>query len=59
MLKTPYPNINQKEYISKRSALEKGEASTQVTWLKILYRLGLVFLCMVLVHAFVRQFKTS
>lgn len=46
----------QKEYIAKRSVLEKREVSTHITWLKILYRLGLVFLCMVLVHAFVRKF---
>ena len=47
----------QKDFITKRNQLGGKESSAHVTWLKIFYRLGLVFLCMVLVHAFVRRFK--
>jgi hypothetical protein len=35
---------------TKKAALMAISANTYVTWLKIFYRLGLVFLCMVCVH---------
>jgi len=47
--------LAQKEFLGKRTALEGSGGSTHVTWLKILYRMGLVFLCMVMVHAFVTK----
>jgi hypothetical protein len=49
----------QKEFITKRNDLAGKDNSAHVTWLKIFYRLGLVFLCMVLVHGLVRRFKSS
>jgi hypothetical protein len=41
-----------KEYIAKESSLSIDMHSQYITWLNILYRLGLVFLCMMLVHRF-------
>jgi hypothetical protein len=38
------------ELIAKRTALITASNNEHVTWLKIFYRLGLVFLCMMLVH---------
>lgn len=37
-------------YLAKKNALLVSSSKTDVTWLKILYRLGLVFLCMIFVH---------
>lgn len=39
-------------YSAKKSSLMESVSDKHVTWLKILYRLGLVFLCMLLVHGF-------
>lgn len=44
---------DQEAFVAKRQALESKSSANHVTWLKILYRLGLVFLCMVLVHRLV------
>lgn len=41
-----------KELMAKESALTGAMQSGHITWLKIFYRLGLVFLCMMLVHRF-------
>ena len=41
-----------KEWVAKEAALAGETGSDHITWLKILYRLGLVFLCMILVHRF-------
>jgi hypothetical protein len=41
-----------KELTVKESALTAVSNSSHITWLKIFYRLGLVFLCMILVHRF-------
>lgn len=38
------------EFVTKKAALMAISANMHVTWLKIFYRLGLVFLCMVCVH---------
>ena len=38
--------------IAKEAALAAGSDTKHLTWLKIFYRLGLVFLCMMLVHSF-------
>ena len=49
----PTWDLNEKDqnvFIAKRKMLEQADDATHVTWLKVLYRLGLVFLCMVLVH---------
>ncbi len=40
------------ELASKEAALIEMSGSGHTTWLKIFYRLGLVFLCMILVHRF-------
>jgi hypothetical protein len=40
------------ELVAKRAELTADPTAHHVTWLKILYRLGLVFLCMMLVHQF-------
>lgn len=47
------------ELMSKESALAGVGHSKHVTWLKILYRLGLVFLCMMLVHRFFASLPKS
>lgn len=41
-----------KELVAKEAVLAGQTSSSHITWLKILYRLGLVFLCMMLVHQF-------
>lgn len=38
--------------VAKKAELLASSSAAHVTWLKIFYRLGLVFLCMVLVHHF-------
>lgn len=38
--------------IVKETALTFATETKHLTWLKIFYRLGLVFLCMMLVHSF-------
>lgn len=40
------------ELLAKKAALMTIASAAHVTWLKIFYRLGLVFLCMMLVHRF-------
>jgi hypothetical protein len=48
------------EFIAKKASLTKSIATPHVTWLKIFYRLGLVFLCMLFTHrlfAVMRQSK--
>ena len=40
------------ELLAKKAALGATIGSNHVTWLKISYRLGLVLLCMILVHRF-------
>jgi hypothetical protein len=40
------------ELVAKKALLLAASKVEHVTWLKILYRLGLVFLCMMLVHSF-------
>jgi predicted nuclease with TOPRIM domain len=40
----------QKEYAAQKIS-PTTPLETQVTWLKVLYRLGIVFLCMILVHS--------
>jgi hypothetical protein len=40
------------ELMAKKATIGVGIGSNHVTWLKISYRLGLVFLCMMLVHRF-------
>lgn len=46
------------ELLAKKAALSADIGSNHVTWLKILYRLGLVFLCMMLVHRFFAVWKS-
>jgi len=41
-----------KDLVAKETMLASETRSGHITWLKILYRLGLVFLCMMLVHRF-------
>ena len=45
----------QQGFLAKKSVLESVGTSALITWLKVLYRLGLVFLCMILAHGFVRK----
>lgn len=40
------------ELMAKEAALGATVGTNHITWLKIFYRLGLVFLCMMLVHRF-------
>lgn len=40
------------DFIAKKAALMAASSVEHVTWIKIFYRLGLVFLCMMLVHRF-------
>lgn len=47
------------ELISKKATLVADASSANVTWLKIFYRLGLVFLCMLLVHRFFAVFTAK
>lgn len=42
----------QQELVAKKAAIMAASSAEHVTWLKIFYRLGLVFLCMMLVHHF-------
>lgn len=42
----------EKELQEKSQLLQSDAGSWHVTWLKVFYRLGLVFLCMMLVHRF-------
>lgn len=42
--------------IAKEAALNASSDTKHITWLKIFYRLGLVFLCMMLVHRFFANF---
>jgi hypothetical protein len=42
----------QQELVIKKAAMLASSNAEHLTWLKILYRLGLVFLCMMLVHRF-------
>ncbi len=44
------------EFMAKKEALMASLSTEHVVWLKIFYRLGLVFLCMVLVHRFFASF---
>lgn len=46
------------DLIAKKEALKENTKASHVIWLKILYRLGLVFLCMVLVHRFFACWRT-
>lgn len=48
---------DQQEFLAKKKLLEGKESASHVTWLKIFYRLGLVLLCMVLVHMFSRKLR--
>lgn len=48
--------IAHKELMAKESTLAGVMQSGHITWLKIFYRLGLVFLCMMLVHRFFASF---
>jgi hypothetical protein len=45
------------EFAVKRAALMSATNDIHITWLKIFYRLGLVFLCMMLVHRFFASCK--
>lgn len=45
--------------IAKEAVLNAGSDTKHITWLKILYRLGLVFLCMMLVHRFFASCKQN
>lgn len=47
-----------KELMAKEAVLVGKSNYQHITWLKIFYRLGLVFLCMMLVHRFFEQTKT-
>lgn len=47
---TTYQEAEQ-QMLTKKSALQKQKDTSQ-TWLKVFYRLGLVFLCMILTHRF-------
>jgi hypothetical protein len=40
------------ELMAKKAALSAASDVKHVIWLKIFYRLGLVFLCMMMVHRF-------
>lgn len=40
------------EFVNKKATLVAEGNAEHITWLKILYRLGLVFLCMLFVHRF-------
>ncbi len=40
------------KFVAKKSAIAEDLSVDNVTWLKILYRLGLVLLCMIIVHRF-------
>ncbi len=40
------------EFVAKKEVIMAISSVEHVTWLKIFYRLGLVFLCMMLVHGF-------
>lgn len=44
------------EYMAKKAILVAGSNTGHVTWLKIFYRLGLVFLCMLFIHRFFAVF---
>ena len=44
------------DFMAKKEALMASLSTEHVVWLKIFYRLGLVFLCMVLVHRFFASF---
>lgn len=48
--------IDHKELMTKEAALAIESKSQHITWLKIFYRLCLVFLCMMLVHRFFASF---
>ncbi|MBP6218565.1 MAG: hypothetical protein KA436_08265 [Oligoflexales bacterium] len=48
---------DQQGFLAKKKSLESQESASHVTWLKIFYRLGLVLLCMVLVHMFSRKLR--
>lgn len=51
----PAWSVNAKAHealIAKKETLMASTNTEHVIWLKIFYRLGLVFLCMVLVHRF-------
>jgi hypothetical protein len=45
-------------FIAKKVALTAAFATPHITWLKIFYRLGLVFLCMLFVHRFFWDIST-
>jgi hypothetical protein len=49
----------QEELIAKRAAFITASNNENLTWLKIFYRLGLVFLCMVCVHQFFHVFSLT
>lgn len=54
----PAWNLHEKDqglFLDKKMKLEEQGDLGHVTWLKVLYRLGLVFLCMVLVHTFIKN----
>ena len=42
----------QQELVVKKAAILASSSAEHITWLKIFYRLGLVFLCMMLIHRF-------
>lgn len=48
---------DQQSFLAKKKLLEGKDSALHVTWLKIFYRLGLVLLCMVLVHMFSRKLR--
>ena len=47
----------QQNFLAKKSALERTGTSAHITWLKVLYRLGLVLLCMILAHSLMARFR--
>ena len=47
----------QQSFLAKKLVLESAGTSAHVTWLKVLYRLGLVFLCIILAHELVRKLR--
>jgi hypothetical protein len=47
------------EFTVKKAAIISATGTEHVTWLKIFYRLGLVFLCMMLVHRFFAMCNNS
>ncbi|MBI2603186.1 MAG: hypothetical protein HYW48_09025 [Deltaproteobacteria bacterium] len=48
-----------KDLMDKKAELLERAQTNHVTWLKVMYRLGLVFLCMMLVHRLVATFRTE